>query len=64
MIKFGELYKINFAWDDKTVLTVRVNNDIPSFDMATIYVYKKYKDFLVLMFNQNYVHLISYRREG
>lgn len=64
MIKFGELYNINFAWDDETVLTVRINDDISSFDMDAIDVYDKYKDLLVEIFNENYVHLISYRREG
>lgn len=58
MIKFGELYNINFAWDDKTVLTVRINDDISSFDMDAIDVYDKYKDLLVEIFNENYVHLI------
>lgn len=58
MIKFGELYNINFAWDDETVLTVRINDDISSFDMDAIDVYDKYKDLLVEIFNENYVHLI------
>ena len=58
MIKFGELYNINFGWNDKTVLTVRINDDISSFDMYAIDVYHEYKDLLVEIFNENYVHLI------
>lgn len=50
MIKFGELYNINFGRDDKTVLTVRINDDIPSFDMIAFDVLCKYKDALVEIF--------------
>lgn len=57
MVKFGELYQINFAWDDKTVLTVRINNGVSSFDMYAIDAYHKYKDLSVELFNDNYVKL-------
>lgn len=50
MVKFGELYQINFAWVDKTVLTIRINNDVYSFDMYAIDVYHKYKDLFVEVF--------------
>lgn len=64
MIKFGELYNINFAWDDNTVLTVRVNDNITSFDMNAFDVLCKYKDSLVELFNENYVRLNVIDKEG
>lgn len=64
MITFGELYQINFSWEDKTVLTVRVNDDITSFDMIAFDVLHKYKDSLVELFNENYVRLNVIDKEG
>ena len=58
MVKFGELYQINLAWDDNTVLKVRLNDKISSFDMEAIDVYHKFKDNLVILFNGNYVHMM------
>lgn len=63
MIKFGELYRINFAWDGKTVLTVRINDAIPSFDMTAFDVLHEYKDAVVEIFNGNYVHLSVIEKE-
>lgn len=58
MVKFGELYRINFAWDDNTVLKVRIDDKIPSFDMKASDAYHKFKDHLVMVFIENYVRLM------
>lgn len=62
MIKFGDLYQINLAWDSDTILNIRLNDITSSFNMTAFEVYQKYKDMEVLSFSGNYVHLM-WRRE-
>lgn len=58
MIKFGDLYQINLAWDSDTVLNVRLNDITSSFKMAAFEVCQEYKDMEVLFLSGNYVHLM------
>lgn len=58
MIKFGDLYQINLAWDSDTILNVRLNDITSSFKMTAFEVYQEYKDMEVLFLSGNYVHLM------
>lgn len=58
MIKFGDLYQINLAWDSDTILNVRLNDITSSFNMTAFEVYQEYKDMEVLTLCGNYVHLM------
>lgn len=64
MVRFGDLYKINFSWAHDTVLKVRVNDGITTLDMRVLEVLYKYKDSLVDFFIGNYVRLIVIENRG
>lgn len=58
MIKFGDLYQINLAWDSDTILNIRLNDRASSFKMTAFKACQEYKDMEVLLLNGNYVHLM------
>lgn len=41
MVRFGELYQINLAWDSDTILNIRLNDITSSFNMIAFEVCQK-----------------------